>query len=134
MFQGFHDHPSKATGQPYTQYGGSSKRYSDFFFKKIPGACARPFLCAFLGCSKDYADRQGVLSHARRLHTTWCDSGGAPEAAAMSDQAGGPGRKRLAECEDCGTGEPTYGLPAEVHVLSRLSSLVSRLSSLLSRL
>ena len=52
----------------------------------------------------------------------------------MSDQAGGPGRKRLAECEDCGTGEPTYGLPAEVRVLSPLSSVLSRLSSVVCRL
>ena len=68
--------------------GGVARvQHSDFFFKKkSQDACARPFLCAFPGCStdgkqnggkSDFADRSGVRDHARRLHKEWFNSGGA---------------------------------------------------------
>ena len=68
--------------------GGVARvQHSDFFFKKkSQDACARPFLCAFPGCStdskqnggkSDFADRSGVRNHARRMHKEWLNSGGA---------------------------------------------------------
>ena len=79
--QGFLDYGSICTG---CRGGVARVQHSDFFFKKSQDACARPFLCAFPGCStdgkknvkSDFADRSGVRNHARTQHNEWLNSGG----------------------------------------------------------